>query len=93
MENRLKEMENRLKEYEIDYYMGQLDAANKIPKMKDTYAYNEGYENMRQAKEAMENGDYEIEKEEKLSMDSNKKDFIPLDGLNVEDTNNHRRGR
>ena len=86
-------MESRLKEYQVDYYKGKEDAARKMPKMKDTVAYNEGYENMRQAKEAMENGDYEIEKEEKLSMDSNKKDFIPLDSLNVEDTNNHRRGR
>lgn len=86
-----EKMENRSKEYEIDYYRGQADAARKMPKMKDTAAYNEGYENMRQAKEAMENGDYEIVKEEELSIDSNKKDFIPLDSLNVEDTHNHRR--
>lgn len=88
-----EKLENRLEEYQVDYYKGQEDAARKMPKMKDTVAYNEGYENMRQAKEAMENGDYEIEKEEKLSMDSNKKDFIPLDSLNVEDTHNHKRGR
>lgn len=88
-----EKLENRLEEYQVDYYKGQEDAARKMPKMKDTVAYNEGYENMRQAKEAMENGDYEIEKEEKLSMDSNKKDFIPLDGLSVEDTHNHKRGR
>ena len=88
-----EKLENRLEEYQVDYYKGQADAARKMPKMKDTVAYNEGYENMRQAKEAMENGDYEIEKEEKLSMDSNKKDFIPLDGLSVEDTHNHKRGR
>ena len=88
-----EKLENRLEEYQVDYYKGQEDAARKMPKMKDTVAYNEGYENMRQAKETMENGDYEIVKEEELSIDSNKKDFIPLDGLNVEDTNNHRRGR